>query len=440
MSRFVSLRFRKLPVVHWHPESQLTLESQQRVVVRTVHGLESALVLRQLPEGQSVTVEGEPFVKEILRVMDKKDIETAREIIHKETETFAKAKKIVVDSKLPMRLLKAEYFFDMTRLILYYKSESKVDFRDLLKTLAGTFRTRIELRQIGVRDETKLLGGIGCCGKEVCCNQFMQTFHPVSTKMAKDQNLSLNPAKLSGICMRLLCCLAHEYEYYASFHGKYPKMGAEILVGTERARVSDINYITCKILVSYYDRRKALVPLDHIKGRKDPQTGRNLWWVQEPGQPEPDVNILLTPIVPPAPRLPRGEKASGPNDSQAGKPAGEGTSGAPAAPGAPVAAGAPGAPGVPGVAGAPGQAQPGGSQGGRPGPRQDRPPRGPRPPRPNVPNVPKGPAPQPVAPQGSDSKPTSEASEAPARNSQPIETPASGDSAPVDGGSDRDSQ
>ena len=386
MSRFVALRLRKLPVVHWHPESQLSLEPQQRVVVRTVHGLETGLVLRQLPEGKDVAVEGEPFVKEILRVMDKKDLETARDLVQRENDAFARAKRIVVDSKLPMRLLKAEYFFDQSRLILYYKSESKVDFRDLLKTLAGTFRTRIELRQIGVRDETKLLGGIGCCGKEVCCNQFMQNFHPVSTKMAKDQNLSLNPAKLSGICMRLLCCLAHEYEYYASFHGKFPKMGAEILLGTERARVSDINYITRKILVSYYDRRKASVPLEHIKGRKDPQTGRNLWWVQEPGQPEPDVNLLLVPIVPPAPRPPRGEKPGG--------TAGGNTGG-----------------------NAEGQAAPGGD--GSAAPRGDRPPRGPRPPRPAAPRPPADSAS--AQPQGSDSRPASADNQPPAGDSQPID-------------------
>ncbi|MBF0501654.1 MAG: hypothetical protein HQM09_16060 [Candidatus Riflebacteria bacterium] len=249
-----------------------------------------------LSEGESVAIEGEPFIKEILRIMEPADLETAREISKCEAEAFGKARRIIVDHKLPMRLLKAEYLFDQSRLILYYKSETKVDFRDLLKSLAGQFRTRIELRQIGVRDETRLLGGIGCCGKMVCCAQFMQTFHPVSTKMAKDQNLSLNPSKLSGICCRLLCCLAHEYEYYASFHGKFPKLGAEILIGNEKARVSDINYITQKLLVSYFDRRKNAYSLDHIKGRKDPSTGRNLWWVQEPGVPEPDLTLLT--IIP----------------------------------------------------------------------------------------------------------------------------------------------
>ncbi|MFZ2958292.1 MAG: regulatory iron-sulfur-containing complex subunit RicT [Candidatus Ozemobacteraceae bacterium] len=300
MSRYVSLRLRKLPAVHWHPESVLSLDPEQRVIVRTAHGIESAVVLRMLPEGRSVVIEGEPFVKEIMRVMEPADRVAARELTKLEIDSFGKARRIILDHKLPMRLLKAEYLFDQSRLILYYKSETKVDFRDLLKSLAGQFRTRIELRQIGVRDETRLLGGIGCCGKMVCCAQFMQTFHPVSTKMAKDQNLSLNPTKLSGICCRLLCCLAHEYEYYASFHGKFPKLGAEILIGTEKARVTDINYITQKLLVSYFDRRKNSYSLDCIKGRKEAATGRNLWWVQEPGTPEPDLSLLT--VVPPNPK------------------------------------------------------------------------------------------------------------------------------------------
>ena len=198
-----------------------------------------------------------------------------------------------------MKLLKAEYLFDCSRLILYFKSDNKVDFRELLKSLASLFRTRIELRQIGVRDETKLLGGIGCCGKPVCCSQFMNVFYPVSTKMAKEQNLSLNPAKLSGICGRLLCCLAHEHEYYASFHGKYPRITAEVVVGEETGRVMDINYITRKVIIGFADKRKATFNLDDIRGRKDNSTGRNLWWVKTEGEKEPDLSVLLKNLNPP---------------------------------------------------------------------------------------------------------------------------------------------
>jgi len=198
-----------------------------------------------------------------------------------------------------MKLLKAEYLFDNSRIIFYFKSENKVDFRELLKSLASIFKTRIELRQIGVRDEAKLLGGIGCCGKEVCCTQFMTSFLPVSTKMAKEQNLSLNPSKLSGICGRLLCCLSHEHKYYASFKGKYPKIGSEIVVGEETARVMDINYITLNMLLGFRDRRKVSYPLDVVKGKRDKPTGRNLWWIQGEDEPEPDLSVLLENLNPP---------------------------------------------------------------------------------------------------------------------------------------------
>jgi len=299
VSRYVSLRFRKLPVVHWHLEPQLDLSPGQKVVAKTLHGQEVGTVLAVLAENTEPKTPTEPFVKDIVRVVDENDRVTMSEICKKEREAFLRSRELVAQHKLEMKMLKAEYFFDQTRLILYYKSDIKVDFRDLLKSLATSFRTRIELRQIGVRDETKLLGGLGCCGKEVCCAQFMTQFTQVSTKMAKDQNLSLNPVKLSGICGRLLCCLGHEYEYYASFHGKFPKLGAEIVVGPEKGRVMDLNYITRTLLIGFWDRRKVTVSLDIVKGRKDAATGRNMWWVQEEGQSEPDLGILFQQIVPP---------------------------------------------------------------------------------------------------------------------------------------------
>jgi len=319
VSRYVSLRFRKLPTVCWHLEPQLELSPGQKVVAKTVHGQEVGTVLSVLPENTDPRTPTEPFVRDILRVVTDEDRATLQEICRKEREAFVRSRELTIQHKLEMKMLKTEYFFDQSRLILYYKSDIKVDFRDLLKSLAGAFRTRIELRQIGVRDETKLLGGLGCCGKEVCCAQFMTQFTQVSTKMAKDQNLSLNPVKLSGICGRLLCCLGHEYEYYASFHGKFPKIGAEIVVGPEKGRVLDLNYITRTLLIGYWDRRKVTVTLDAVKGRKDPATGRNMWWIQEEGQPEPDLSILFQQFVPP-PAKGRG-KDRPPRDGKPGEPA-----------------------------------------------------------------------------------------------------------------------
>lgn len=302
MNSYLALRLRKLAVIYSvaKPEN-LEVDATDEVVVTTQHGCEIARVMRVFskdPENEGEP-EAEPFVLSVDRVLTEEDREKKREIAQREREAFLKSREKIEFHQLPMKLLKAEYLFDYSRLILYFKSDNKVDFRELLKSLAGVFKTRIELRQIGVRDETKLLGGIGCCGKEVCCAQFMNVFYPVSTKMAKEQNLSLNPAKLSGICGRLLCCLGHEYDYYASFHGKYPKIAAEIVIGGETARVMDINYITKKVTLSFADRRKVIFSLDDIKGRRDSTTGRNLWWIHQEGQPEPDLSVLLKNLNPP---------------------------------------------------------------------------------------------------------------------------------------------
>ncbi|MGM0600124.1 MAG: PSP1 domain-containing protein [Candidatus Rifleibacteriota bacterium] len=300
MSQYIALRLRKLPAIYWASKPDFDVEMHQDYIVKTQHGTEVAKLLKFSDEmPQSLEKKQDIFVQEVLRPVDDKDQEKIADLKLKEEDASKKAKVKIKEHKLDMKLLKSEFLFDMSRVIFYFKSDHKVDFRELLKSLAAMFKTRIELRQIGVRDEAKLLGGIGCCGKEVCCHQFMTNFYPVSTRMAKEQNLSLNPAKLSGICGRLLCCLAHEHEYYASFHGKFPKISSEVVVGEETARVMDINYITRRILLGFSDRRKAYYQLDVIHGRKDSATGRNLWWIQMPEEEEPDLSILLRNLNPP---------------------------------------------------------------------------------------------------------------------------------------------
>lgn len=300
MTFYIALRLRKLSVVYWFKKPEdVELYETQDIIVNTQHGVEVGRILRITDTKPANLDEETPFVTEFVRVVNDDDRNQLKDLCKKEKEAFIQARKKIEEHQLPMKLLKAEYLFDCSRLIFYFKSDNKVDFRELLKSLASLFRTRIELRQIGVRDETKLLGGIGCCGKPVCCSQFMNVFYPVSTKMAKEQNLSLNPAKLSGICGRLLCCLAHEHEYYASFHGKYPRITAEVVVGEETGRVMDINYITRKVIIGFADKRKATFNLDDIRGRKDNSTGRNLWWVKTEGEKEPDLSVLLKNLNPP---------------------------------------------------------------------------------------------------------------------------------------------
>lgn len=302
MSTLIAFRLRKLPAIYWFESGDYKPEPLDEFIVKTRNGVEKATVLKtqhKQPDNSEKNTD-ENFILQIVRQVNESDKKKLEEISAKEKDTFCKAKEKVAHHKLEMKLLKAEYLFDYSRLILYFKSENKVDFRELLKTLAATFKTRIELRQIGVRDEAKLLGGIGCCGKEVCCAQFMTSFYPVSTKMAKEQNLSLNPAKLSGICSRLLCCLAHEHEFYASFHGNYPRVGAEVVVGKETARVMDINYIASRLLLGFKDRRKMYFQLEIVKGKKDEVTGRNLWWIDKLEEfGEPDLDLLLVNLNPP---------------------------------------------------------------------------------------------------------------------------------------------
>lgn len=301
MNSFVAVRLRKLSVIYWaNNPLELNLKPTERIVVTTQHGVELGTVMRIAErKTEGIDEESDQFIISVERRANADDLAKLPEIAEKEKEAFLKSRELIEKHELPMKLLKAEYLFDYSRLILYFKSDNKVDFRELLKSLASAFKTRIELRQIGVRDETKLLGGLGCCGKQVCCSQFMNAFYPVSTKMAKEQNLSLNPAKLSGICGRLLCCLGHEHEYYASFHGKFPKIGAEVVIGDEIAKVVDINYITKKAVLGFVDRRKITYSFSDVKGRRDAATGRNLWWIQLEGDPEPDLSALLKNLNPP---------------------------------------------------------------------------------------------------------------------------------------------
>ncbi|ONI39609.1 stage 0 sporulation protein, partial [Candidatus Epulonipiscium fishelsonii] len=168
----------------------------------------------------------------------------------KEKEAFFICKEKIFKHKLNMKLIEAEYLFDGNKLLFYFTSEDRIDFRDLVKELASIFRTRIELRQIGVRDETKMCGGIGICGRKLCCSTFLENFHPVSIKMAKDQNLSLNPVKISGICGRLMCCLKYEEDCYVEIREKLPDIGDIVLTPDGKGEVLAVNVLREQIKVA----------------------------------------------------------------------------------------------------------------------------------------------------------------------------------------------
>lgn len=218
MAMVVGVRFKAAGKIYYFDSADLDLQVGDAVIVETVRGVEYgevAISRREVSEDQLVLP-----LKTVSRRANEEDQRIYRQNKEKEAQALEICREKVRAHNLPMRLIDVEYTFDMGKIIFYFTAESRVDFRELVKDLAAIFKTRIELRQIGVRDEAKMLGGIGTCGRVLCCNNFLGEFAPVSIKMAKEQRLSLNPTKISGICGRLMCCLKYESELY---DGKKPE-------------------------------------------------------------------------------------------------------------------------------------------------------------------------------------------------------------------------
>lgn len=214
MAWVVGVRFKPAGKIYYFDSEHLELQKGDAVIVETIRGVEYgevAIGKRDVNEAQLVLP-----LKKVIRQANQEDTDIFNNNKAKEIEALDICKKKVREHELPMRLIDVEYTFDMGKIIFYFTAESRVDFRELVKDLASIFKTRIELRQIGVRDEAKMLGGIGTCGRILCCNNFLGEFEPVSIRMAKEQNLSLNPTKISGTCGRLMCCLKYESEMYDS--------------------------------------------------------------------------------------------------------------------------------------------------------------------------------------------------------------------------------
>lgn len=212
MVKVVGVRFKPAGKVYYFDPGDLEIPVGTYIIVETVRGLEfgkTVMGSRELPDEEVVLP-----LKRVLRIASPEDVMQMESNTKKEEEAKAVCLKKIEEHQLPMKLVDVEYTFDGSKVIFYFTAEGRVDFRELVKDLASVFRTRIELRQIGVRDEAKMLGGIGSCGRVLCCASFLGDFEPVSIRMAKDQNLSLNPTKISGICGRLMCCLKYESEGY----------------------------------------------------------------------------------------------------------------------------------------------------------------------------------------------------------------------------------
>ena len=226
MKTVVGVRFRQAGKVYYFDPGSEDLARGQRVIVSTQKGTEIGTVI--LPNTEMAEEKLTDEVKKIVRIATEKDEQTEKENREKEKEAFDICKTKIARHGLEMKLIGAEYTFDRNKLLFYFTADGRVDFRELVKDLAGVFRTRIELRQIGVRDETKICGGIGICGRALCCNSYLSEFAPVSIKMAKEQSLSLNPTKISGVCGRLMCCLKNEELAYEELNSHLPNVGEHV--------------------------------------------------------------------------------------------------------------------------------------------------------------------------------------------------------------------
>ena len=223
MTKVIGVRFRKAGKVYYFSPGEEMIKTGQHVIVETARGVEYGYVVLGTHEVDDKKVV-QPL-KSVIRMATAADEETERKNKEKEKEAFKICLEKVKKHDLDMKLIDTEYTFDNNKVLFYFTADGRIDFRELVKDLASVFKTRIELRQIGVRDETKIVGGIGICGRPLCCASYLSEFIPVSIKMAKEQNLSLNPTKISGVCGRLMCCLKYEEETYEELNSKLPNIG-----------------------------------------------------------------------------------------------------------------------------------------------------------------------------------------------------------------------
>ena len=242
MIKVVGIRFQRAGKIYYFDPLDYDLETAMHVIVETARGVEMGTVL--IPPKEVDDDKVVQPLKPVIRIATDDDEKVMEKNKEKEAEAYVICKEKIAKHGLEMKLVAAEYTFDNNKLLFYFTADGRIDFRELVKDLASVFRTRIELRQIGVRDETKMLGGIGICGRELCCKSYLTDFVPVSIKMAKEQNLSLNPTKISGVCGRLMCCLKNEQETYEYLNSRLPSVGDSVTTPTGmRGEVSGVNVL-----------------------------------------------------------------------------------------------------------------------------------------------------------------------------------------------------
>ncbi len=257
MAEVVGIRFKENGKIYYFDPDSKTFSKGEMVIVETVRGIECGEIATA-----NHTVDEEEIrhpLKKIIRGANAEDLKMVEANTKKEAEAFVFCEKKVEQLGLDMKLVEVECTFDGSKMLFYFTSDDRVDFRELVKILASQYRTRIEMRQIGVRDVSKMIGGLGICGRPFCCSQFLDDFHPVSIKMAKEQGLSLNPSKISGTCGRLLCCLKYEQDSYEYLAKITPRVGSTVDTKEGRGTVTESNLLTGKLKVSL-ERRPEAIP------------------------------------------------------------------------------------------------------------------------------------------------------------------------------------
>jgi cell fate regulator YaaT (PSP1 superfamily) len=263
MPVIVGIRFKRAAQIYYFDPADLNLDIGDIVVVETTRGLTVGRVVVAPHEVASAEL-GEPL-KPVLRLAQPDDLETEQANKEKESRALAKCEELVAKSQLPMNPLAAEYNLDGSHLTIYFKSEKRVDFRTLLRELSSNLKTRVELRQVGARDAAKIVGGMGRCGCVLCCTNYLCKFEPISMRMAREQDLPLNPANISGVCGRLLCCLAFENEQYRDMKHKMPAPGKNITTSAGRAKVIGCNPLKETVFVQLESDATLELPLSEIE-------------------------------------------------------------------------------------------------------------------------------------------------------------------------------
>ena len=270
MAEIVGIRFNRAGKVYYFDPSGIDLEINEHVVVKTSRGLEMGQVV--IAPKQVLASEVDKPLKRVVRKAEPEDIQHARELEDKERNALAECTQLVKKLELPMKLISADYNLDDSRLTISFIAEKRIDFRELARELADRLKTHVELRQIGPRDAAKLIGGFGRCGRPLCCRSFLSEFTPVAIKMAKEQNLPLNPMKISGVCGRLLCCLVYENQQYCTTKKKMPKAGQPVSTPMGTASVIGGNPLRETVSVKLESQTIVELPLSEITIDKKPSS------------------------------------------------------------------------------------------------------------------------------------------------------------------------